>query len=68
MKSIFDILIGLVLVNAGETVLDLNLNQLKHHSDARDAMLCYTMLAPVSYCEPTLNLVYMYPHTCGGGS
>ena len=39
MKSIFDILIGLVLINAGKTVLDLSLNQLKHHSDARDAML-----------------------------
>ena len=49
--KIMDNLIGLTLNNAGEITLELNLNQLLCHPDARNAML-----VPVSYCEPILRV------------
>ena len=52
-NSIPDVKIGQsdwTLTNAGELKLELNLSQLQHHPDARDATL-----GPVSYCERGLT-------------
>ena len=49
-----------MLTNAGEVALELNLIQLHHHPD-----ICDATLAPVSYCEPALNVcvfVYAFMH------
>ena len=50
LVKFFDILIGWTLANAGDIMLELNLSQLQHHPDARNAML-----VPASYCEPSLR-------------
>ena len=39
LKSNFDILIGWMLANAGNAMLELNLSQLQHHPNTRDAIL-----------------------------
>ena len=53
-----DHLIGWLLTNAGKVTLKLNLSQLKHHPEVRDAML-----APVSYCEVQPKCISTYIHT-----